>query len=473
MFDQLHEECGVFGIFTKDGLDVDVVRETYFALYALQHRGQQSCGIAVNDNGNIMCHKDAGLVPDVFSEMVINHLRGGQSAVGHVRYGSASSPNSRQDAEPMVAKYYKGTIATCFNGNIINAEKLREDLQTSGALFQTMSDAEIINYIIIRERMDTNSIEKAILNAMHVLQGAYSLVILSPGKMIAARDPYGFRPLCIGERDGHYMFASESCALDSLGAHFIRDIEPGEVVTITDDGISSVKSDIHHKTGTCIFESVYFARPDSVIDGVSVHGARKELGRHLAMEHPIEADMVCGVPDSGLDAALGYAEESGIPYGVGFIKNRYIGRTFIQPSQKEREKLVRIKLNVLGAAVKGKRIIMVDDSIVRGTTIQNIIRMLREAGAKEVHVRISSPPFKYPCYFGTDVDSRDKLIANHMNDDEICRHIGADSLGYLSIEDLHQSPIGGKLDFCDGCFTGIYPNGNFPLGEQKETKFND
>lgn len=472
MFDQINEHCGVFGIFTKNG-EVDVVRETYFALYALQHRGQQSCGIAVNDNEKIMCHKDAGLVPDVFNEMVLNHLTGGESAVGHVRYGSSSNPNSRQDAEPMVAKYYKGTIATCFNGNIINANKLREELQNNGALFQTSSDAEIINYILIKERLSCDSIEESLLRAMKILEGAYSLVILSPKKMIAARDPYGFRPLCIGERDGQIMFASESCALDSLGAKFIRDIEPGEIVTVTDEGITSTKSDIKCKTGTCVFESVYFARPDSVIDGIKVHCARKELGKYLAMEHPVEADMVCGVPDSGLDAALGYSEFSGIPYNVAFIKNRYIGRAFIQPSQSEREKAVKIKLNVLKASVEGKEIILVDDSIVRGTTSANIIKMLRDAGAKKIHVRISSPPFKYPCYFGTDVDSREKLIANNMTIEEIREHIGADTLGYLSVENMLKAPEGCKLGFCDGCFTGKYPNGDFPLGEQKETKFNE
>lgn len=451
----LHEECGVFGIFTKNG-EVDVVRETYFALYALQHRGQQSCGIAVNDDGNIMCHKDAGLVPDVFNEMVVNHLSGGQSAIGHVRYG-ASNPNSRVDAQPLVVKYTKGTIALCFNGNLINAEQLKHELHESGAMFQTSSDAEIISYIIARERLKTESIEEALLRAMKRLKGAYSIVILGPQKMIAVRDPYGFRPLCIGKRHEQIMFASESCALDSLGAQFVRNVEPGEVVVANNDGMESFQLDEKVKTGTCIFESVYFARPDSVIDGVSVHNARIEAGKYLAKRFPVDADMVCGVPDSGLDAALGYANESGIPYGVAFIKNRYIGRTFIQPSQGEREKLVKIKLNVLKASVEGKRLVLVDDSIVRGTTIANIVRLLREAGALEVHLRISSPPFKYPCYFGTDVASPEKLIANQMSLEEIQQKVGANSLGYLSLEDMHKCPVGCHLDFCDGCFTGKYP----------------
>lgn len=455
MFDTLHEECGVFGIFTKNG-ELDVVRETYFALYALQHRGQQSCGIAVNDNGNIMCHKDAGLVPEVFNEMVVNHLSGGQCAIGHTRYGSYS-PNSRTDAQPLVAKYPKGMVAIAHNGNIVNSNELREKLHESGAMFQTDSDAELIAYLIAKERLSSNSIEESLLNLMKTLKGAYSMVIMSPKKLIAVRDPYGFRPLCIGKKGEHYIFASESCAIDSLGGEFIRDIEPGEIVVVTDEGVKNYKTDLKVKTGTCIFESVYFARPDSVIDGSSVHNARKEAGRYLAKEFPVEADIVCGVPDSGLDAALGYSEESGIPYGVAFIKNRYIGRTFIQPTQGERETAVKIKLNVLKASVEGKRIVLVDDSIVRGTTSANIIKMLRDAGATEVHLRVSSPPFKYPCYFGTDVDSRDKLIANRMTKDEICKHIGADSLGYLSVENMLKTPVGCKLGYCYGCFTGEYP----------------
>lgn len=455
MFDSLHEECGVFGIFTKNG-ELDVVRETYFALYALQHRGQQSCGIAVNDNGTIMCHKDAGLVPEVFSEMVVNHLSGGQCAIGHVRYG-ATNPNSRADAQPIVGKYPKGMVAIAHGGNIVNADELRNKLHENGAMFQTDSDAELIAYLIAKERLGSGSIEESLLNLMHVLKGAYSMVIMSPKKMIAVRDPYGFRPLCMGKKDEHYIFASESCALDSLGAEFIRDIEPGEIVVVTDEGVKNYKTDLKVKTGTCIFESVYFARPDSIIDGSSVHNARKEAGKYLALEYPVDADLVCGVPDSGLDAALGYSIQSGISYGVAFIKNRYIGRTFIQPTQGERETMVKIKLNVLRASVKGKRIVLVDDSIVRGTTIANIIRMLRDAGAKEVHLRISSPPFLYPCYFGTDVDSRDKLIANRMTTDEICKHVGADSLGYLSVENMLKTPVGCKLNYCYGCFTGKYP----------------
>lgn len=446
---------GVFGIFTKSG-ELDVVREAYFALYALQHRGQQSCGIAVNDKGKIMCHKDAGLVPDVFNEMVVNHLSGGQCAIGHVRYGSYT-PNSRTDAQPLVAKYPKGMVAIAHGGNIVNADELRDKLHENGAMFQTDSDAELIAYMIAKERLGSNSIEESLLSLMKVIKGAYSMVVMSPKKLIAVRDPYGFRPLCMGQKDGHYIFASESCAIDSIGGEFIRDIEPGEIVVVTNEGVKSYKTDLKVETGRCIFESVYFARPDSVIDGSSVHNARKEAGKYLAKEYPVEADLVCGVPDSGLDAALGYSIESGIPYGVAFIKNRYIGRTFIQPTQGERETAVKIKLNVLKASIEGKRIVLVDDSIVRGTTSANIIKMLRDAGAKEVHLRVSSPPFKHPCYFGTDVDSRDKLIANRMTQDEICKYIGADSLGYLSIENMLKTPVGCKLDYCYGCFTGKYP----------------
>ncbi len=455
MFDTIHEECGLFGIYTTEG-EVDVVRETYYALYALQHRGQQSCGIAVNDEGDIMSHKDVGLVPEVFNDMVVNHLKGGKCAIGHVRYGS-SDKNSRINAQPVVAKYTKGAIALAFNGNIINAEELRESLQNDGAMFQTTGDAEVITCLIGKERLKSNSIEEALLNVMKKLKGAFCIVILTPHKLIAMRDPYGFRPLGIGKKGGHYMFSSESCAIESLGAEFIRDVEPGEIVTVTNEELKSYKSDIKVKTGGCIFEGVYFARPDSVIDGYSVHEMRLELGKYLAIEHPVEADLVCGVPDSGLDAALGYSRESGIPYGVAFIKNRYIGRTFIQPTQKERERLVKIKLNVLKASVEGKRIILVDDSIVRGTTSANIIKLLRDAGAKEVHLRVSSPPFTHLCYFGTDIASRDKLIANRMSIEEIGEHIGADSIGFLSTENMLKSPIGGKLDYCYGCFTGKYP----------------
>lgn len=455
MFDNIHEECGIFGIYSKSD-SIDVAREAYMALYALQHRGQESCGIAVNDRGIILSQKDIGLVPDVFNEMVLNHLSGGQMAIGHVRYSTTGS-NSRENAQPLVTKYVKGTLALAHNGNLVNAYELRHELELNGAIFQTTNDSEVICYIIARERLRTKSIEEAVLAAMDKIKGAYSIVVMSPKKIIAARDPQGFRPLCMGKIGESTVFASESCAFDALGAEFIRDIEPGEVVVVDENGVKILKHENAQKSSLCIFEMIYFARPDSVIDGSSVHNARLEAGKYLAMQYPVEADIVCGVPDSGLDAALGYSQYSGIPYGAAFIKNRYVGRTFIQPSQGQRERSVKIKLNALKCSVEGKRVILIDDSIVRGTTSANIIQMLREAGAKEVHMRISSPPFLHPCYFGTDIDSRDKLIACKMSVEEIRRSIGADSLGYLSVENLMKVPVGASCGFCNGCFTGKYP----------------
>lgn len=455
MFDTLHEECGVFGICSRDD-SIDVARETYMALYALQHRGQESCGIAVNDRGVILHQKDIGLVPDVFNEMVLRHLSGGQMAIGHVRY-STKGGCSRENAQPLVTKYIKGTLAVAHNGSIINAYEIRRELELSGAIFQTENDSEVICCVIAKERLRTKSVEEAILNAMDVLKGAYSIVLMSPQKIIAARDPHGFRPLCMGKLGNNTVFASESCALDALGAEFIRDIEPGEVVVADKNGIRSLKYKRAEKSSMCIFEMIYFARPDSVIEGASVHRARIEAGKYLAKQYPQDADIVCGVPDSGLDAALGYSQYSGIPYDFAFIKNRYVGRTFIQPAQGMRERAVKIKLNALQSAVEGKRVILIDDSIVRGTTSANIIQMLREAGAKEVHMRISSPPFMHPCYFGTDISSRDMLIACKMSKEKICESIRADSLGYLSVENLMKIAVGAKCGFCNGCFTGKYP----------------
>jgi amidophosphoribosyltransferase len=451
---ELHEECGVFGIYDRDGLDA--AKETYLALYALQHRGQESCGIAVNDDGVIFSHKDLGLIPEVFNEMVLNHMSGGQIAIGHVRYSTTGSSN-RENAQPLVMKYIKGTLALAHNGNLVNAHELRRELELDGAIFRSTNDTEVMAYIIARQRLKTHSIENAVVEAMKVLKGAYSVVLTSPRKLIALRDPNGFRPLCMGKIGNSVVFASESCALDSIGATFERDVEPGEVIVVDETGIKSIKTNCGGKTSLCIFEFIYFARPDSIIDGSSVHLARQRAGRFLAQEYPASADLVIGVPDSGIDAALGYAAESGIPYGIGFIKNRYIGRTFIQPTQGQRDIAVKIKLNALKASVQGKRIVMIDDSIVRGTTSARIVSLLRDAGAKEVHVRISSPPFKNPCYFGTDIDSREKLIACQMSTDQICSSIGADSLGYLNIDCLDKLAENTKLGFCKGCFSGCYP----------------
>ena len=455
MFDQIHEECGVFGVYSPEST-TSVVGDTYMALYALQHRGQQSCGIAVNDDGIIRSYRDLGLVPDTFNQRVLSDLGSGRMAVGHVLYG-ASNPE-RADAQPLVVRHIKGSMALAFNGALVNALELKEELELKGAIFHSNSDAEIISHVIINERLHTNSIEEAIEKAMDKLKGAYSMVVMSPQKLMAVRDPQGISPLAMGKMGGEIVFASESCAFDSIGAKFVRDVRPGEIIVVDRSGVRSLESHCGQKSGLCVFEYVYTARPDSVIEGESVHMARKRAGAFLAQEHPVEADIVIGSPDSGLDAALGYAEESGIPYGIGFIKNRYIGRTFILPTQKERERAVHIKLNVLEAAVKGKRVVLVDDSIVRGTTSIQITKMLRDAGATEVHLRISSPPFINPCYFGTDIDSKDKLIACRMSMEEIRRTLDVDTLGYLSIEHCAQiARTTTGCEFCMGCFTGKYP----------------
>lgn len=459
--EKLHEECGVFGIYDMDGHDSAKI--TYYALYALQHRGQQSCGIAVNNDGNIICKKEMGLVPDVFNDEVLRHLKG-NIAVGHVNY-TKGSESYRESAQPFARNYRKGTLTIANNGALVNAFDLRKELEENGVLFSSTSDAEVIASVIARERISCHSIEESVSKMMKIVKGAYSMVVMSPRKLIGCRDPYGMRPLSLGKLDNSYILASESCAFDAIGAEFIRELDPGEIVVIRGDRVESIRDNVTDKRGVCVFEYIYFARPDSVIEDISVYEARKNAGKVLAQEHPVEADLVFGVPDSGLCAAIGYSEESGIPYGYGLIKNRYIGRTFIQPTQSERQNLVKIKLNVLAEAVKGKRVVMVDDSIVRGTTIRDIVRMLKEAGALEVHVRISSPPFKYPCYFGTDVPSSKNLIACQMELDEIAKAIEADSLGYLSIEGVSKILPGRCSGYCDGCFTGKYP---FEIPEKNE-----
>ena len=450
----IHEECGVFGIFSQQ--TGDVAAKTYMALYALQHRGQESCGIVVNDKGVFSYHKDLGLVPEVFNQSHMEKLGLGNIAIGHVRYGTTGG-NNRANAQPLVVRHVKGPMAIAHNGNLVNAAELREEYELKGAIFHTTNDTEVISYAITEQRLKFPPIETA-EQAMYRFKGAYSLVIMSPTKLIAARDPNGFRPLCMGKcPDGSLVFTSESCALDSIGAAFIRDLDPGEIVVVDKEGARSIRSHCGKRCNICVFEYVYFARPDSVIEGVCVHRARLRAGEILWKEHPVEADVVIGVPDSGLDAALGLSHASGIPYGVGFIKNRYVGRTFIQPTQKERTDAVRIKLNVVRDVVAGKRVILVDDSIVRGTTSARIVSLIREAGAKEVHVRISSPPFTNPCYFGTDIDSKDKLIACRLPVEGICKELGADSLGYLSVDGVKAIAANDHCDFCTGCFTGEYP----------------
>ena len=451
---EIHDECGVLGIY-RDA-PADAASMIYYGLYALQHRGQSSCGIAVSSDGVLRVHRDSGLVPEVFTPEVMQSFDEGRMAIGHVRYGTAETA-SRDDAQPMLVRHVKGAMALCYNGAVVNAQALRRELELRGAIFHTNSDLEVFSYAITRERLTAPSIETAVERAVESVHGAYSLLVMSARKLIACRDPEGIRPLCLGRSADAWVVSSESCALDSLGARFVRDLEPGEILVIDENGPRSIRTHCGRKGALCIFEFVYFARPDSVIEGVPVHEARKRAGAFLAQEHPVDADVVVGVPDSGLDAALGYARESGIPYGVGFIKNRYVGRTFIQPTQRERENLVRIKLNVLAHTVRDKRVVMIDDSIVRGTTTANIVRQLRQAGAREVHVRISSPPFMYPCCYGTDVDSSKNLIACRLSVSEICREIGADSLGYLGLDDLHRVAAEASCGFCDACFTGRYP----------------
>jgi amidophosphoribosyltransferase len=455
--DCLHEECGVFGIYDFDGHDV--ASTIYYGLLALQHRGQESSGIAVCDTlgprGKVNAYKGMGLVNEVFDPETLDKLKG-NLGVGHVRYSTAGS-SSHENAQPLVLNYVKGTLALAHNGNLINAPELKRELEYTGAIFQTTIDSEVIAYHIARERLNCENVEQAVRRVMDKIKGAYSLIVMSPRKLIGARDPFGFKPLCIGKRDNAYIIVSETCALDTVGATFVRDILPGEVVMIDDDGIHSDTSGClpKEKEARCIFEYIYFARPDSVIDNISVYHSRIQAGRFLAIDHPADADLVVGVPDSGNAAALGYSLESGIPYGTAFVKNSYVGRTFIKPKQKNRESSVQVKLNVLTEAVKGKRIIMIDDSIVRGTTSDRIVGMLKEAGATEVHVRISSPPFLHECYFGTDIPSKEQLIAYNRTVEDIRKVIGADSLGYLELNRLSEMVEG--LPICKGCFTGSYP----------------
>lgn len=456
--EHIKEECGVFGMYDFDGNDV--ATSIYYGLFALQHRGQESCGIAVSETmgpkGKVTTHKDMGLIHEAFTPETLAGLKG-DIGVGHVRYSTAGS-STRENAQPLVLNYVKGTLGLAHNGNLINAPELRKELEYTGAIFQTTIDSEVIAYHIARERLNTGSVEEAVGRAMKKIKGAYSLIVMSPRKLIGARDPFGFKPLCIGKRDNCYILASETCALDTIGAEFVRDVEPGEIVTISPEkGIESDKSMCLPKEehARCIFEYIYFARPDSVIDGVSVYHSRTLAGKFLAMDSPVEADIVTGVPESGNCAAMGYAMQSGIPYGTAFVKNTYVGRTFIKPKQKSRESSVQVKLNPIREVVEGKRVIMIDDSIVRGTTSDRIVKMLRDAGAKEVHVRISSPPFLWPCYFGTDVPAREQLIAYNRTIEEIRQIIGADSLGYLGLERLTELVDG--LPICKGCFTGKYP----------------
>ena len=450
----IHEECGVFGVYSRT--TDDVASLVYYGLYALQHRGQEGCGIVVNEDGVFTSHKGLGLVSEVFTQEEMQKFPHGEIAVGHVRYGTTGG-NNLSNCQPIQVNHLKGKLAVAHNGNLSNALPLRQQLELSGAIFHSTSDTETIAYMITRERISAPSIEEAVSRAMEKLDGAYSLVLMSATKLMAVRDPHGFRPLCFGQMaDGTYVVASESCALQAVGAEFVRDVLPGEILTIDRSGVHSDQR--HCSTAPkklCIFEHIYFARPDSVIEGISVHDARRKAGAILAKAHPVDADIVIGVPDSGLDAALGYAHESGIPYGIGLIKNKYIGRTFISPGQGHRVDQVKIKLSPVESEVRGKRIILIDDSIVRGTTSARIVTLLKNAGAKQIHMRISAPPFRHPCYYGTDIDSQDHLIACHYSVEEIAGSIGVDSLGYLPLENLRD--LCGSDGYCSACFSGRYP----------------
>lgn len=458
----IHEECGVFGIISPT--EQDLASIVYYGLYALQHRGQESCGIVVNDDGVFASHKDIGLVSEVFTKEVLSSMPKGKLAIGHARYGTQGG-NNRNNCQPLEVNHQKGKMAISLNGSLSNGAELRSKLELTGAIFHTTSDTEVIAYLITKERLTAPTIEEAIFRAMKHLDGAYCLVVMSPQKLICARDPYGFHPLCYGKMaDGSLVISSETCALGAVGAEFIADVKPGELIVLDGKEIKSRQDYVGTKPKKiCCFEHVYFARPDSVVDGMPIHSARMKAGEILAKYYPVEADIVVGVPDSGLDAALGYSKASGIPYEIGLLKNKYIGRTFIAPGQDCRLDKVRIKLSAIESAVKGKRVVLIDDSIVRGTTSGRLVKILKDAGAKEIHMRVSAPPFIFPCYYGTDIDSQEHLIACKYSVDEIAKIIGVDSLGYFPIEEIKE--MVGDTCYCDACF-----NGNYPTAVPTETK---
>lgn len=456
MTDKLHEECGIFAMFDNDGYDT--ARITYAGLFAMQHRGQQSAGIAVNNDRKVTLYKDNGLVHEVFSNDVINSLKG-RMAIGHVRY-SADGEQDVLNAQPLVSRYIKGPLAVATNGTLTNYHELKRQLEHEGAIFQTTNETEIIMHLLARARMETGRVETGLAKIMKTqLRGAYALVMMSPQKLIACRDPKGMKPLCMGKIENSYVFASETCALDTVRAEFVRELDPGEIVIVDVNGVRTIRDNCQDRkcAGMCVFEYLYFARSDSIIEGMSVHKARKLTGKILSETYPVDADIVAAVPDSGVDAAIGYAEASGIPYAKALMINRYVGRTFIQPTQEQRSTAVRLKINVIRDTVKDKKIVLVDDSIVRGTTCAKLVAMLKEAGAKEVHMRISAPPFIWPCYFGTDIPSKEHLMACNYTVDEIRDMIGADSLGFMPVERLPEVVPDINCGYCDGCFTGKYP----------------
>jgi len=453
--DKPRDKCGVLGLWNADAFNA--AETVYIGLYGIQHRGQQSAGIAVNDSGKIIYHKETGLVAEVFNDIVLKHLGSGKAAIGHVGYQKASE-SVREHAQPLVLRYKKGQMALSFNGCLLNTDRLREEFEESGHILQSASDAEIIATLLSRERVRFHTLEESLVSVMKKIRGTYSIIIMTPNKIIAARDPYGVRPLCMGRLKNSIVFSSESSALDIIGAAFVRDVIPGEILVVNDDGVKSINTKINEKTYLCIFELVYLARTDSFIDGCSVYGSRFEAGRILARESPADADLVIGAPDSAIAAAIGFARESGITYGDGLIKNRYIGRTFIQPSQSLRELSVRLKLNAMRSQVENKRVVLVEDSIVRGTTTRHVVQMLKESGgAREVHMRVCSPPVKFPCEYGIDTPDANTLIANLMTADQIKKEIGADSIAFLSMDGLLKTPVGAKCGFCAACFDGRYP----------------
>ncbi len=460
---KLNEECGVFGIYANT--PVDAAHEVYLGLYALQHRGQESVGISVCDDGVMRHRKGAGLVHEVFDEDELQKLGTGNIAIGHVRYSTTGGADMN-NIQPLVVRHIKGNMSLAHNGNLTNSAQLRRKFELNGAIFHGTSDTEAIAYAIVAARLKCGSTEEAVEAAMNEIKGAYSCVLMTATKLIAFRDPNGFRPLVLGKTENGYIAASESCAIENVGGTVLRDVRPGEIAVIGEDGINSITTHCGRPQTMCVFEYIYFARPDSLLEGEPVQKWRTDAGRMLAKHSPADADIVIGVPDSGIDAALGYSAESGIPYATGFVKNRYIGRSFIQPKQSDRRDAVRIKLNAVSSVVSGKRVIMVDDSIVRGTTSARIVGLLKSAGAKEVHVRISSPPFRFPCWFGTDIDSQENLIAcRYDNAEDIAKAIGADSLAYLPVRDAQSLT---KCGTCTGCFTGDYPIDVSGCGEKNK-----
>ena len=464
----VQEECGVFGLINREGFQGprDPAMDAYHAMFALQHRGQDSCGICACIDGRLVLYRNQGLVPEVFSPEQLKRLSGACGAIGHVRHATNASEVNPANAQPIVARHASGSMALCYNGRLANSRALRREMENRGGIFQTTNDAEVITYLIVREHLRTYTLADAVLNAMEYMIGAFSLVIMNEKALIAARDPNGFRPLCVGKVDGCWCFASESCAIEALGGTFVRDVEPGEVLVAVGSELKSYHSRIRvARRAFCAFELIYFARQDSVVDGISIGKVREEFGRALARKSDVKADVVIGVPDSGIPAAMGYARESETPYAMGLMKNRYIQRTFIQSQKLEREESLRIKLNAVHSVVRGQRIIMVDDSIVRGGTSARIVRLLRDAGAKEVHVKVTAPPFLYPCDYGTNIPSREQLAAYNRTHEEICQLIGADSLQYLSLEDIRM--VARDVGVCDACFTGDYV---LPHNDNDETK---